>query len=423
MKKLLTLIVYISMMFSAYSGTGVGSPLIQQLPAFDYQMAFPSTWKVSNRDIIGNEGLFKEWKASNSPEVGESKKSEISIEFLSNFPAKNLSDLYREIQKRHPTFTFLNSSSKQISGWTSKLINTGGNFENWEYYFIAPKKIVRIHSLRKKDGYGVSHIEIILRSIRKISKGIEISNVAFKNITGSDNSISVGDKVCYEFSFDYPKELQSQEMISSFKVRYEKESIAMPIEKKILKERNFNINTGLHSICFNILTGMNKKEHFIESMEYEINGSSSSSSCSFGNGKLSCGLYSINLNVTQLQINSLDKKGPILLDLKFDVSSNTINMKLNDSSEINLIQIFAISQDDSEQKKIGVIFPDQIINGSVSYKFKRPFSPGTYINSVYLTDSSGNTSVLIKDDSTELFYFFKQIGESIKKTSFPIVGW
>ena len=273
----------------SYSGTGVGSPFIEQLPAFDYQMAFPSTWKVSNNDITGSEGLFKEWIANNEPIVGPSNKSEIKIEFLSNFPVSSLSELYTEIQARHSSFTFTSAANRQISGWTSALVQNGNDFENWEYYYIAPKKVVRIHTLRRKDGYGLSHTEIIIRSIRKISEGINFTQVKFENTSGPANSINVGDKVCYRFMFDYPKELQSETMISAFKLKYEEENAELPIEKKVIKMRSYNLNTGIHSVCFKILAGMGQKDHFIQKMEYDIDGSFSSQMCGYQSSQISCG--------------------------------------------------------------------------------------------------------------------------------------
>lgn len=407
----------------SYSGTGVGSPFIEQLPAFDYQMAFPSTWKVSNNDITGHEGLFKEWIANNEPIVGLSNKSEIRIEFLSNFPVNTLSELYTEIQSRHVSFTFSSASNRQISGWTSALIQNGNDFENWEYYFIAPKKVVRIHTLRKKDGFGLSHTEIIIRSIRKISEGIKFTQVQFENTLGSVNSINVGDKVCYRFIFDYPKELQSETMISAFKLRYETVNTELPIEKKVIKTRSYNLNTGIHSVCFNILTGMGKRDHFIKEMEYDIDGNFSSQMCSYQPSQISCGSSSFSLNVPELSVQRVDKLGPSIGGFKFDQINNVLKIQVSDPSDIQLIQLFGVRQEDSEQSRIGVIFPDQITNGEVNFRFKREFGPATFINTIYFTDKSGNTSALIRKSESDLVYSFKQINNQPIKTNFPIIGW
>ena len=421
MKMIVILLCFFAV--KSYSGTGVGSPFIEQLPAFDYQMAFPSTWKVSNNDIKGGEGLFKEWIASNEPIVGASNKSEIKIEFLRKFPVNSLSELYSEIQARHPSFTFTNATNRQILGWTSALVQNGNAFENWEYYYIAPKKVVRIHTLRRKDGYGLSHTEIIIRSIRKISEGINFTQVKFENTSGPSNSINVGDKVCYRFMFDYPKELQSETMISAFKLKYEEDNNELPIEKQVIKSRFYNLNTGIHSVCFKILSGMERSDHFIREMEYDIEGSFSSRECRYQTSQISCGSFSYKLNIPHLSVQIVDKLGPSISQFKFDSSKRVLNISVSDSSDIQLIQIFGIRQGDSEQSRIGVVFADQIMNGEVNFKFKREFAPATFINTVYFTDKSGNTSALIRKSESDLVYSFKQINNQPIKTNFPIVGW
>jgi hypothetical protein len=409
--------------FNSFSGTGVGSPFIQQLPAFDYQMAFPFSWKVLDNDISGDEGLFKEWIASNEPKVGSDKKSEISIEFLKHFPANNLSELYSIIQKRHPSFSFRSSTNIQISGWTSALRQNGHTYENWEYYFIAPQKVVRIHTLRKKEGHGLSHVEIILRSIRKISKGIELTHAKFQNTSGPTDSIHIGDKVCYYFSFDYPKKLQTEEMISGFKLKYEKENSDFPINKKILKTRSYNQTTGIHSVCFEILAGMNVKDHLPNEMTYVMGGSHIPQRCLYKDQRMNCNNASQSLKVPTLSTFPVDRKGPEVSSFSFNREKNSLKMAIEDLSDIKMIQIFGIGINDTNQKRIGVIFADEIVNNEINFKFKKEFAPATFISSIYFTDKSENTSVLMRNNDSDLFYSFKQLNTQAIKTNFSIVGW
>ena len=122
-------------------------------------------------------------------------------------------------------------------------------------------------------------------------------------------------------------------------------------------------------------------------------------------------------------MQTVDKLGPSVSSFKFDSSKQVLKISVSDSSDIHLIQIFGVGQDDSEQSRIGVIFPDQIVNGEVNFKFKREFAPATFINTVYFTDKSGNTSTLIRKSESDLVYSFKQINNQPIKTNFPIVGW
>lgn len=421
MKKILCLLF---MVFNVSAGTGVGSPFIQQLPAFDYQMAFPAIWKVTNNDVTGQEGLFKRWSASNEPLVGQAKESYLTIEFLSNFPANSRQELFTLIKQRHPFFNFAISPNAQIDGWTSDLIQTNDIFENWEYYYIGPRQVVRIYTKRRKADFGLAHIGIILNSIRKISEGVVLKSVKFHNQTTGNSSVNIGDKVCYQFQFDYPKSLQSEDMISSFSLKYEKVSESLPINKGILKERSYNESTGEHLICYKIVAGMNGSLHKMREMNYELDGSFTSGvECVTQGDNISCGQRSFKVKVPNLNVANADAKGPELSQFSFNQNKNTLFLEVSDQNQIKLIQVFVKEPGDSEKKRAAIIYPDQIIGGKVNYKFRKSLSQTSYIHSVFMTDSAENTSVLLQAKDNDLKYSFKQLGQKIKPTKYNVVGW
>ncbi|MDA8791610.1 hypothetical protein N9N67_00110 [Bacteriovoracaceae bacterium] len=420
--KLISLLIFSMLLIDSYAGSGAGSPFVQKLASFDYQMAFPGFWKVSNQDAKGEEGLFKKWLATNEPIVGRADKSGLKIEFLEKFPVNSFSDLYKVIKKRHPKYEFSSSSNVQISGWTSELIKVGEIYKNWEYYYIAPQKVVRISTSRKKVGFGVSHVEILLNSIRKISLGVQIQEAKFINLTSPKSPPNSGDKVCYELIFDYPKELQTESIISSFSLHYEKENYNLPINKKILKQRSYEVKTGKHQICFKIIPSMDKKDHFINSLDIELDGDLSYETCTYENRKLICEGNSIELIIPESIVSKVDKKGPVVNKFTFDSSKKILAILAIDPSDIHQIQIFAVIDDGFEQERVAVIFSDEINNGEVKYSLKRNVPPATIVSSVYFTDKSGNTSVLIRNTDSDLYYSFKQVGSKPIKTKIPIIG-
>ena len=100
-------------------------------------------------------------------------------------------------------------------------------------------------------------------------------------------------------------------------------------------------------------------------------------------------------------------------------------MKLNlkDQSQIQLVQIFARFPGERSQSLVGIIFADQINKGVIDFKFSKAFPAGTYINSLYFTDKSQNTSALVRGSQGDLVYSFKQLGSKIVKTNYNVIGW
>ena len=410
--------------FNSFSGTGMGSPsFVQELEAFDYQMAFPAIWKVSNQEASGSEGLFRQWEASNAPIVGVPDETVIKVDFLDRFPATNLSDLYAVIKQRHPNYMFTTSANVSISGWTSDLIENDDQFKNWEYYFIRSNQVVRIQTIRKRKGYGVSHAEIILRSIRKISDGIKVKSIEFTNESGALNAISAGDKVCYKLKFDYPLELQEESMITSFRLNYEKSNSDDPIERKVNKERKFDPATGTHSICYEVSNGMQGSEHLLDEMGYEIDGTGVPKFCEYTSGKLKCGNHQLALAAHPIVSPGGDRDGPAVENISFDSTQKTLKIKISDQSDISLVQIYAVTSGNSGQARIGLIFPDEIVNGEMSFKIKANLAPSSFINTIYFTDTAGNTSALIREREGALNYSFKQLRQAPVQTNFSIIGF
>ena len=158
-------------------------------------------------------------------------------------------------------------------------------------------------------------------------------------------------------------------------------------------------------------------------MIYQVDGSINSQTCALQSKRLYCGNYSVPLHLTVNTGQSVDSEGPRISLFQLDTKKNILSMNISDKSEIELIQIFGMTQEGSEQQRIGVVFPDQMNNGEVHFRFPIEQDPATFIHSVYMTDKSGNTSALIRNTAADLFYSFKQINKKPVKTNFSIVGW
>lgn len=403
------------------AGGGVGTPLVEQQSQFDYQMAFPIDWSIQKNNLSGNWDQKETWIASNKSIVGEALKTSIEVRFYEKFPASDISELYYAVSKNHPNFKFTNNPNQYIQGWTSALIQTDDYYENYEFYFVSPGKIVEVYTKRRGAGYGLSHTEIILQTIRKISDGPMVKSI--KILNSIDIDLMPGSKLCYEIVIDYPKEFQTKEMISSFKINYDERNLKSAVTNSgIIKERTYKKNTGKHNICYDLHHGMIGSDYKLKTFSFSYNGEDSEKECEAIGNKVTCNESEFTLHYPNFINRDPVILGPELIDMVYDENENVIKFVLDDYKKVDRIMIIGQNNINNENLSIAQAFKDEITSNEIKLKFSKNIPPTTYIHGIYFIGKYNNASALVRNGS-DLKYSYKQINKKIKKTQFRVIGW
>lgn len=419
MKFLLT-ISFLLFGFWAGAGTSVGNFTFITQPEFEFRIGYPQSWQAV-RTQSAQVDIIEHWELSNAPKVkNPDQVSSLTFDFIKNFPAKNESELHREIQKRHPGLSWNKINNPDFTiGFVSNQVFVGTNkTQSFEYYFMPTDKVVRIEAVRHSFEQGATDVDTILSTVRRVAETPRVLSVT--SLDPKKKTLNVGDNYCYKIEMDLMRNDFSKDGLKELKIQ------GAP-QHWFFKSVTWSAKESAFLVCLIVNQRFGPKGLSISEMSFQSDNGGWTQCQENKSGVLSCsrdsGSEVVKCDLPDINNANPDVTPPIFKSVTVGTDTKSIRVSAQDQTGLQIAKVSLETKSNSTDNDSVVAFVDQMQGPDfvVSFAKERLQYGFTRVISLELTDKVGNIAVL-KAESGDRNYKYFEIDKKPVETNIPVVS-